>query len=359
MPRPQSQRAPVWQLLACACAATAVAAILVLTVAVHSNGGLPSLLSPGSSTPGAEVLQHDFPSYRLPQRLAGSAQSTYVIAREPMHLADASRSLDRPRYRMQQILLPLLAWVFHPTGGGTGLIVAMWLIAAAGVVLSALGAALLAHELGASAKGTLALAILVPLLPSSIAVLGGTTADGLMLGLVLLALACDAANRARRATVLAVLAVFAHPVALLVLVGWTVWRGRSALARMVIAPASLAAGWWVVLRVWIASSPEPLRELAPVVGLVRSLRAWGTGDDRVAAAVFAITVYLGLTALAIQGLRSPLGPTIVLEFATLAMLSVTSLAGDWNAIRATGPLLVIAAIAVTVPSHRRAASTRS
>src|ERR671919_468424 len=49
-----------------------------------------------------------------------------AIARDPMHLHDVADHLDRPRYRLQRPLYPLLAWLLHPGGGGMGLVLAMF-----------------------------------------------------------------------------------------------------------------------------------------------------------------------------------------------------------------------------------------
>jgi hypothetical protein len=350
--------APVWQLLALSLVATVVVGVGMFAHVVRTNGGMPALLSAGTRSRGAEVIQRDFPSYHVPETLAGPGQLLYVVAREPTHLGDAARHLDRPRYRLQAILLPVLAWLVHPVGGGRGLVLAMWLVASFGIVLCGLGGSLLAQALGASPRASRCLAVVIPVLPASLAVLALTTADGLALGLALLALACDARSQKRLACSLAVLAVFAQAAALLVLVGWVIWRGRPAVARMFVVPTAFAIGWSTVLWVWFSSSDESLREFSPLIGLARSLHAWVLGDDRIAAATFAIAVLVALAALARHGLRSPFGPMIVVQVGLLAMLAATSLAGDWNAIRATGPLLVIGAIGSAVPSLRAPAKRR-
>jgi hypothetical protein len=276
-----------------------------------------------------------------------------VIAREPMHLADVSHHLDRPRYRLRAILLPLTAWIIHPTGPGRGLVLSMWLVAAFGVALCAFAGALLAQSLGASARATQVLALGIPVLPGSVGALALTTPDALALGLALAALASDVRNRRVLACALAVLAVFAQPAAGLVLLGWTVWRGRAAIVHMLAIPAACAITWWVVLEVWFASTHDTLQEFAPLLGLERSLRAWALGDDRIAALTFAVAVLAGMAALGLRGFRAPLTPAIVLQFFLLASLAVTSLTGDWNAIRATGTLLTLAVTAIAIPFSRR------
>jgi hypothetical protein len=340
------------RLLLLACVATAVVGAIVFTIVVRTNHGVPALLSAGRKTRGAELVARDFPRYAVPLPLAGPGQSLYVIAREPMHLADAAHHLDRPRYRLRAILLPLVAWALHPMGPGRGLVIAMWLVAATGVALCAFGAALLARNLGASARAAYGLAVIIPILPGSIGSLALTTPDALALGLALTALACNASDRRRLACFFAVLAVFAQPAAGLVLLGWTMWRGRRAIAHMVAIPAACAIAWWAILEVWFASTHDTLQEFSPLLGLERSMRAWALGDDRIAALTFTIATLTGLAALWRGGIRGPLTPAIVLQGLLIASLAVTSLAGDWNAIRATATLLTLAVTAFAIPSSR-------
>jgi hypothetical protein len=269
-----------------------------------------------------------------------------------MHPAGAAHHLDRPRYRLQAILFPLLAWAAHPAGGGRGLVIAMWLIAAAGVALCAFAAAALASALGASARATRTLALVIPLLPVSVGSVALTTPDALGLGLAIAALSCDARHRRVPASVLAVLAVFVQPASGAVLLGWTIWRGRTSVLRMLAIPALCATAWALTLWVWFSSTHDTLQEFSPLHGLASSLRAWALGDDRVAALAFTIAVVVALAALALHGIRSPLGPTIVMQCVLIATLAATSLAGDWNAIRMTGTLLTLGVIALAVPSRR-------
>jgi hypothetical protein len=337
------------QLLALALLATAVVATVMLILVVRTNHGVPGLLSAGRAGAGSDVVARDFPNYHLPAPLPGPAQWTYLIAREPTHLADAAHHLDRPRYRLQAIGFPLLAWAAHPTGGGRGLVITMWGIAAAGVVLCAFAAAALASALGASARASRTLALVIPLLPMSVGAVALTTADALGLGLALSALSCDTRHRRTLASVLAVLAVFVQPASGVVLLGWAIWRGRASVLRIVAIPALCAAAWAVTLWARFSSTNDTLQEFSPLHGLASSLRAWALGDDRIAALAFTIAVVIALAVLARDGVRSPLGPILALQFLLIATLAATSLAGDWNAIRMTGPLLTIGVTALTVP----------
>jgi hypothetical protein len=332
-----------------ALAGTAVTAGIVLRLNLDVDHDVVALLTPGAQSSAAPVLRHDFPDYVLHQGVGHDGQSFYVIAREPMHLKDAARWTDRPRYRLQRILLPVLAWATHTQGGGRGLVVSLWCWAAVGVALTGIGAASLAQALGASDRAVDRLALLVPLLPAALATLDLTVADELGIGLVVCALGLDAHGKKRSALATAVLAVLTKEVALLVLLGWALRHGRPALVRLVAAPAAVAVSWWLVLRVWFWGSHEQVYEFSFFRGLVESVRIWWHGDARISGAVVVVTVVLGIVAVARRGVRHPLGPVVAIQLAFVPFLSAIVLAGDWNGTRATAPLLLFAIVALATP----------
>jgi hypothetical protein len=333
---------------------TAVTAGVVLRLNLDVDHDVAGLMTPGAQSPAAPVIRHDFPSYVLHEGVGHDGQAFYVIAREPMHLRAAAGWTDRPRYRLQRILLPVLAWSTHPQGGGRGLALSLWTWAALGVALTGLGAALLAHSLGASQRAVEGLALLVPFLPAAFATLDLSVADELALGLVLVALALDRMGHERGALATAVLAVLAKEAMLLVLVGWALTRGRRVLLRLVGVPALVAGGWWLVLRVWLSSSREQSEEFSVVRGLIRAVHIWFDGDGRVSGVVVAASVAAAVFVLLRRGLRSPLGGAIAIQLALVPFLSAVVLAGDWNGPRATAPLLLLSIVAMTVPAEQPA-----
>lgn len=338
-------------------AAITAGVMLRLNLAVDHD--VVTLITPGAQSPAAPVIRHDFPAYALHEGVGHDGQAFYAIAREPMHLRDAAQWTDRPRYRLQRILLPVLAWSTHPQGGGRGLVVSLWTWAAVGVALTGLGAALLAHSLGASRRAVEALALCAPLLPAAFATLDLSVADELALGLVLVALALDSLGHERGALATAVLAVLAKEAMLLVLLGWAFTRGRRVMLRLVGVPAAVAAGWWLVLRVWFASSREPSEEFSVVGGLVRAVRIWVGGGSRMSGVIVAASVAAAAFVLLRRGLRSPLGGPIAAQLALVPFLSAVVLTGDWNGPRATAPLLLLSIIAMTVPARATAVEPRS
>jgi hypothetical protein len=345
------ERGRLRRVVALALLGTAITAGVVLRLNLQVDHDVVGLMTPGAQSPAAAVIQHDFPSYRLHSGVGHDGQAFYVIAREPMHLRDAARWTDRPRYRLQRILLPVLAWSTHPQGGGRGLVLSLWTWAALGVALTGLGAALLAHSLGASRRAVERLALFAPLLPAAFATLDLTVADELALGLVLVALALDRMGHERGALATAVLAVLAKEVMLLVLLGWALTRGRRTLLRLVGVPALVVGGWWLVLRVWFSSSREPSEEFSVVRGLIRAVRIWFDGDGRISGVLVAASVAVGAFVLLRRGLRSPLGSAIAIQLALVPFLSAVVLAGDWNGPRATAPLLLLSIVAMTVPAR--------
>jgi hypothetical protein len=344
MQRPRS--API-VLLAVIGTLACAGSILYLNLTVDHS--VVALITPGRQFVAYPLIHHDFPHYTVQDGLGHDGQSFYAIAREPMHLKDASQWLDRPRYRLQRILLPMLAWAVHPQGGGDGLVLALWFWAVVGVFLTGFGSALLAGALGANERAVHRIALFTPLLPAALATLDLTVADELALGLAVMALALDCLERRRSAVALAVLAVLAKEVMLLVFLGWALYRGRACLLRLVVLPGAVALTWWVVLRVWFASSHEHIGEFSFVSGVVESLKIWIRGDNRIAGATVAAGVVLGIVVLVRKGWHSPLGPAVALQLALIPFLHQTVLAGDWNGTRATAPLLLLSIVALCIP----------
>src|SRR5205085_2289525 len=114
---------------AAAAAGTLLVAAFMLATVVH-NGNQPlALLEPGRAGPSAAAFAHDFPNVVLPPGAGHDGQMFYAIARQPMHPNDAARTLGpNPRYRLQRIVFPALAWALHPSGGGDGLVWALVIV---------------------------------------------------------------------------------------------------------------------------------------------------------------------------------------------------------------------------------------
>jgi hypothetical protein len=324
---------------------TVLVAVLLVVLTVRNGDGLETLMTPGVKGSAASVVLRDFPHASLAADAGHDGQQFYVIARQPMHLRAAAAGLDRPRYREQRILLPVLGWMTAPTGGGAALVLALYFWSAVGVFLVGLGGGALVRLLGGSDSAARRSALLLPLVPGVLASLALLGPDALALGLVLLAIGCDLRGRRAWALALGVLAVLAKEPVLLVLAGWVLARGRRSLP-LVLGPAIAAAGWWLFLRAAIPARGDEIKEFEPVVGVGRAISHWvSTRQDLAAAAIVLAAVVLGVCALA-QRASSPLRPAIALQLLFMLLLGPDVIGLNWNATRAVAPLTVLAIVAL-------------
>ncbi|MBV9950966.1 MAG: hypothetical protein JO291_03380, partial [Acidimicrobiia bacterium] len=296
---------------------TVLLALVFVDVARHGGSNPVSLIQPGTKGPAIAVVHQDFPRVEPPQGPGLDGQMFYAIARDPLHLDHAARSLDRPRYRLQRPLLPWLAWLLHPSGGGTGLIAALFLVGLAGIVLGALAAGVLGVTLG----GRPWLAALVPLLPGSYWSLRVTVPDALALGLALAALALSVRRRPVAAVLVGCLAVLAKEPTILLFVGWGLWRRDRAGAALVAVPGLVMGAWMAWLRVQLPGREHGLGELAlpPLSGLVDATRhLWFGGHELVGMASSVAALVVGLIVLVVRRGHPLWWPTVVLlAFATV------------------------------------------
>ena len=289
------------RLLALAIATSLIIVLALAALALRRGDGVSALMVPGRTGPSVAVFHRDFPGAGLVVGDGHDGQQFYAIVRQPMHLRALVPDLDRPRYRLQRILEPALAWALEPQGGGPGLAVAVFAVAALGAVLVGFGGALVLDVLGAPVTTVERAALLLPVAPGVIASIGIATPDALAFGLALVAIALDLRGHIRWAVVAAVLAVLAKESMLLVLAGWMVWRGMRAL-WMVTVPAVAAAGWWLALRLALPGTPDASHEFRPVDGLIQSARHWlHTSSDVLAAVAVCGALALGAAVLAVEG----------------------------------------------------------
>jgi hypothetical protein len=307
-----------------------------------------ALIAPGH-TAAAPVLRHDFPDRPLPDAIGHDGQFFYAIARQPMHLASATKSVDRPRYRAQRILFPVLAWVLHPTGGGPGLVLALVLVNVAGLLVGGVAAGALSQTRGGPAWP----ALVFPLLPGASDCLRLGVPDTLALALVLVALLLDQRGFPRLAVLAGIAAVLTKESSFLVLAGYGIWRGRPRGFRLVAVPALAGAAWWCWLRLTLHERSLHLEEFAPVTGLVHALRFWYRHHPNIAL-LFLATVGIAVLALRQRGLRDPLGGCIAIQLAFIPTLSFQVLAIGHDASRALLPLFVLGGLALCAPGAGRA-----
>ncbi len=346
-------RLPWRRLLAGSLLGTLCAVALVLPANLRSRQGVVLLIAPGARSAAAPVLHRDFPGLPLPGDVGHDGQSFYAIAREPMHLTDAARSLDRPAYREQRILFPLLAWMLHPGGGGRGLVIAMVLIGIAALFAGGIALGALSTTLGGSAWLSVAFA----LLPGARSSLNLGVPDALALAFALGALTLDLRKRPQLALLLATAAVLTKESLLLVLVGYALARRDRPSARLVALPALAAGAWWCCVRLVVGHRGTGIHEFDPLHGLWASVQGWRHGlSPQPAWAGLAVVTMLGCYALRRGALRTPIGWAIAIQLAFLLCLSSNVLFIDDNANRAELPCFALALVAVFMRGREAAAA---
>ena len=341
---------PWRRIVALAVAATAVGAALVLLNLRAVGQPVAGLLYAGADGPSADVVVADLGG-PLEPGVGHDGQQFYAVARNPLDPHEAAESLERPRYRLQRPGFSLLAWALHPSGGGEGLVWALFAVGVAGLALGGVALGGLAARTG----GTPLLAAAFPLLPGSLLCLRLTLADPLALAFALSALALDLAGRRRAAVVLGVAAVLTKESTLLVLLGWALARpsdrGRQ---RLVIVPA-LAGGALAAL-LWAVFPGQGLGvgELGPpLLGILASVPTWAAGDHLTSLCSLLAAVALGVAALRRHGLRSPFGPAVALQLAFLTLVTDTVWALGSGGLRVTLPALALGVLALlAAPAER-------
>jgi|SRR5581483_3071861 len=329
-------------LLSTLLAATAV----LVDVRIRGNGNPVSLLQPGEQGPSVAVFHEDFPDLELPDGIGHDGQQFYAIARQPMHLDAVAPQLDRPQYRLQRPLLPWLAWIVHPQGGGTGLVWALFLVEILAMVLGGVALGALAVSLG----GPMWLAAVFPFLPGSIASARIIGADALATALALAALACALRHRWVAACAIGVAAVLAKEPVLILLAGYAVWRRDREAITVAVVPVVIAGGWALWVRSQVAARGPQVREFTyPFGGVWDSLRLWTHGHELFALGTVVVALTLAVVGLARHRARWPLAWALGFEVAFTLVLGVNVIGLNFNGTRTTLPLQAVAVLAVAIP----------
>ncbi|MCU1345252.1 MAG: hypothetical protein JWL70_1518 [Acidimicrobiia bacterium] len=334
-----------------AMAGVALQVLLVVGGVLH-NGPLVDIVAPGRTGPAAAVIHHDFPDYRFVRDTGHDGQQYYAIARQPMHPHAAAAGLDRPRYRMERILLPGLAWMLHPSPG-YGLVVALVAVGVAGLIALAVSAGAWASHLGASPK----LGFVAALLPGSNAALQITTPDTLALGLALGAILATHRRCPALAVALGAGAILAKESAAgIVVVGFLTVAAhhRWRMCAMAVIPA---AAWWIALRFIFPGPGAQVIEFGlPLDGLRQSVdRLWGHGLELWGMACVVAVLLAGPWALWRHGRRRnagtshPLWWPLAVQMAMVLCLGINSVGPAFNASRILQPAFLLAILMLVTP----------
>ena len=232
-----------------------------------------------TATPTMEYAQERLGEVYLRVGQGHDGKYFFVQAHDPLLLLPAENAavLDRPLYRSQRMLYPLLAGgfgLFSSTAVMWGLLVVNVLALAGGTFATAV----VAQRMGGSAWWGLAFALNIGLI-SEVNIDGaGVVAAALAFG----AMAAVLSGRDGVAVILLCLTALSREVMLVVTVGvgWWLWRaGRRRLSVLsVIAPVAAVGLWAVYLRLrlgWASGATEAgLAFEPPFVGLVKAIPAW-------------------------------------------------------------------------------------
>lgn len=165
-------------------AGTAVAAMLALANLAGTREDLGDLVDARPGTPAAPLLERELGAHAVRPGGGHDGAYFYAVARDPFDLKTAAAYIDAPRYRLQRIAYPLLAWVLHPTGGGPGLVWAMFAVGVLAVFAGGVGTGALSASFGGPAWPAVAFG----LMPGTVLSLRISVADPLALALVVWAL---------------------------------------------------------------------------------------------------------------------------------------------------------------------------
>jgi hypothetical protein len=323
----------------------------VLLHVAQSSANPLDFIQPGAEGPSADVIHADFPDDELPAGIGLDGQQYYAVARDPIHVRDNAAYLDRPRYRMQRPVFPLLAWALHPMGGGTGLVVAFVVVGIAALFVGSIATG----ALSASLRGPPWAAVFFAATPGAFWSLRVTVADALALALALSAVAFAARSHHRRALVCAVVAVLTKEVALLILVGWYLSNRSRRNGLMAGAATAAIIGWAAVLRIVLPPDGAGVNEFGmPFVGLARAVsRHWLHHQELWGGASAVTALALAAFVLARYRLRHPLSGIVLLLVAFASITNSDVIGLNFGATRSMMGLLIVAALAVVTPHASR------
>jgi hypothetical protein len=309
-----------------------------------------------------------------PTEQGTDGETFWLLARDPLLRSPdvLERYMDRPVYRSQRVLYPLLASAARPLGEEAvfwGLVV----VNVAAIGFGTYWAALLARELGAPLRAALAF----PLNPGVLTGFFLDSSDVVALALLLGGLLAWKRKQVGWATLAFVAAGLAKEVSLVVpaalFLATVRARPRDALAMA--APPLAAVGAWAVYVRWRLGTETRVQELTgPFAGFVDSYRrSWSPFHDWGNAACAGLLLVVSVAAVVLWW-RDRASPVTIaaLPFALLlVVLSAQVVALPTNSLRAAAPTITFVAIAAYAavsspnraaprrPSHEAAAPTRS
>lgn len=338
-----------WKTMVRWAAGGALLVVVLVVLHVGHQGGNPlGLVQPGRAGPSAAAFAEDFPQVELPAGTGLDGQQYYAMARDPGHPTAVAELVDRPRYRFQRPVFPLLAWALHPNGGGMGLVYAFFVVGAAGTFLGCLATGALIVTLG----GRSWTGALFALLPGTTYALRVSVADSLALALALAALTLVTRGRTGPAVAVGILAILTKEPIALVFAGWWLADRRRSAALLAVVPAAVGAAWMLVLRLTVPAgetlSPPEIR-LPPLSGLAEVItERWLHHQELIGLA--AVVAALAAGALALQRRRGhPLWWVVAVQMAFSSIMGPDVIGLDFSASRTMQPMLLAALVMLASP----------
>jgi len=296
----------------------------------------------------ADVVLADLPDE--PRDSGGSHDGGffYVIARDPFDLDLMETSLDFPRYRVQRILYPALAWAAHPTGGGPSLVWTMFAVNVVGLVLGGFATGRLSTALGGPAWP----AVIFGPMMGSIVSLRLSVSDSLVLAFAISALALSILSRHRWAIVAAVAAVLTKETSVLIFVGFALWRRDRHGVALFAVPLAIAGAWWVVLAMRFPGPLSPENYRPPLLGWRDAFEFWFSGYEPLGLLSAAAGVVIAVAALVRTSPRHPLWWPLVLLLGSCLLFSVNVLGPERNASRIFLPMQILGIVALVTRRYQ-------
>lgn len=301
-----------------------------------------TILPKGEQVLGSDVL--------IPHEQGQDGQSFWLIARDPLlvHTSDAETYLDRPAYRSQRLLYPLLAAPFRVLGE-RAMIWALLVLNLAAVGLGTYWTALLVAEVGAPARAALAF----PFNPGVLVGLVLDTSDVLALALLVGGVLAWVRRDDRWALTAFALAGLTKEITLLAplaLAAMTLRHDARRAVRTAVVVVAPAALWALYVRVRLSWPPSQIEEVgAPLRGFIYAWRyGWSVFGDwgHAAVAIGQLLVMVALVGVWWRRRRNAL-LVAALPFALLyPFLSAQVVDLVLNSLRASAPALTLFAVAL-------------
>ena len=339
-----------------ALAGTATTFVLLLIDVRVSEQGIVRPIRAGARGPAAGVIQRDFPTADLYDDVGLDGQQFYAIARDPWHPDEVAASLDNARYRYRRPLLAVLAWVLHPSGGGSGLVIALVVVNVVGLFVGGVALGALSLRL----RGPPRVAALYPLLPGALWSIFNGVADGLAVTLSLLTIVLFLDGRTRWACCAAVAAVLTRETAILVALALVLATRRRSALPLLVAPAVALGLLFLAVGVAVPAGGLPHEGLVlPFTGLVDAVRhRWLHGDELIGMAATLSAFAVGGYVLARRRGPVELRWVIGLQMGFLTVCSGAVLGDDFGGTRSTLMLLALAVVILVSSAHSHSLQSR-